>query len=49
MAKTELENKLPSYSEGGMRRIDLRRGVYGHQNDLVRATDIAKSMVKSMG
>ena len=50
MAKTELENKI-AVLLGGRNAEELIFGEAstGAQNDLVRATDIAKSMVKSYG
>ena len=50
MAKTELENKIAVFL-GGRNAEELIFGEAstGAQNDLVRATDIAKSMVKSYG
>ena len=50
MAKTELENKI-AILLGGRNAEELIFGEAstGAQNDLVRATDIAKSMVKSYG
>ncbi len=50
MAKTELENKI-AVLLGGRSAEELIFGEAstGAQNDLVRATDIAKSMVKSYG
>jgi len=50
MAKTELENKI-AVLLGGRTAEELIFGEAstGAQNDLVRATDIAKSMVKSYG
>src|SRR4026209_2938538 len=50
MAKTELENKI-AVLLGGRNAEELIFGEAstGAQNDLVRATDIAKSMIKSYG
>ena len=50
MAKTELENKI-AVLLGGRNAEELIFGEAstGAQNDLVKATDIAKSMVKTYG
>src|SRR6185295_17987041 len=50
MAKTELENKIAVLFGGRIaEELIFGEASTGAQNDLVKATDIAKSMVKSYG
>jgi cell division protease FtsH len=50
MAKTELENKIAVFLGGRIaEELIFGEASTGAQNDLVKATDIAKSMVKSYG
>jgi cell division protease FtsH len=50
MAKTELENKIAVFLGGRIaEELMFGEASTGAQNDLVKATDIAKSMVKSYG
>ena len=50
MTKTELENKIAVLLGGRIaEELIFREASTGAQNDLVKATDIAKSMVKSYG
>src|SRR5580765_219915 len=50
MTKTELENKIAVFLGGRLvKELIFGEASTGAQNDLVKATDIAKSMVKSYG
>ena len=50
MTKTELENKIAVLLGGRIaEELIFREASTGAQNDLVKATDIAKSMIKSYG
>jgi cell division protease FtsH len=50
MTKTELENKIAVFLGGRIaEELTFGEASTGAQNDLVKATDIAKSMVKSYG